>query len=611
MRISIVKRGVAALGALVLLALLFFAALPTIASTQIVRDRIAYELSVWSGYRVSLGEAPILDVWPMFRATLNDVAFHEWSRGDNPPVLEADRLEVSLSALSALRGNVVMSGVSMYRPLLRLTTAGSVIDLPASPGGGRMVRAVEAARKVLETNPDNPDRSALPSDGFGTVEFFDGRIATVNGDEGDIVTSLSGKLTWPSLDRSASLTANGIWRGENISVEATSAQPLMFLAGGNAPVTAALKSPLLNAGFQGTANLSGEAYFEGNGNLSSPSLRRMLEWSKTDIAPGAAIGSVSITSKIQGTSERLRLDTAELNLGGNAGRGVLDISFAEALPSISGTLAFDTLDLRFFLSAFTRLATDQGNIYDQIDTAFADQLSLDLRLSANNATLGGLTLTSLAASTQVKGTLAVFDISDATVFDGSLQAGVRIDTTEETKVVEMRALATDIDAFALAKTLGGERLLPQGRATLSATLKGIGRDWNTVMGNAEGSVSATLGQGVLAGLNLAKFKEKWATGGFFPLSDVSDGELPLRGVDFKATVLGGIARIDKGDLLLDGQVASISGFIPYFGRALALSGSLAPMDADGERGDPDTRFFIGGGWDRPFISPAFPTTRFE
>jgi AsmA protein len=88
---------------------------------------------------------------------------------------------------------------------------------------------------VLETNPDNPDRSALPSDGFGTVEFFDGRIATVNGDEGDIVTSLSGKLAWPSLDRSASLTANGIWRGENISVEATSAQPLMFLAGGNAP----------------------------------------------------------------------------------------------------------------------------------------------------------------------------------------------------------------------------------------------------------------------------------------------------------------------------------------------------------------------------------------
>jgi AsmA protein len=337
----------------------------------------------------------------------------------------------------------------------------------------------------------------------------------------------------------------------------------------------------------------------------------MLEWSKTDIAPGAAIGSVSIASKIQGTSERLRLDTAELNLGGNAGRGVLDISFAEALPSISGTLAFDTLDLRSFLSAFTRLATGQGNIYDQIDTAFAEQLSLDLRLSANNATLGGLALTSLAASTQVKGTLAVFDISDATVFDGSLQAGVRIDTAEETKTVEMRALATDIDSFALAKTLGGERLLPQGRATISATLKGTGRDWNTVMGNAEGSVNATLGQGALVGLNLAQFKEKWATGGFFPLSDVSDGELPLRGVDFKATVLGGIARIDKGDLLLDGQVASISGFIPYFGRALALSGSLAPMGADGERGDPDARFFIGGGWDRPFISPALPTTHFE
>src|SRR5690606_22132246 len=103
MGFSTVRKGVIALAALLLLALLFVAALPWLASTQIVRDRIAYELGLWSGYRVSLGEAPELDVWPTFRATLRDVSFHEWAQSSHA-VLAADRMDVSLSPLAALRG---------------------------------------------------------------------------------------------------------------------------------------------------------------------------------------------------------------------------------------------------------------------------------------------------------------------------------------------------------------------------------------------------------------------------------------------------------------------------------------------------------------------------
>lgn len=611
MRLSMVKRGVIALAAVLVLALLFVTALPWLASTQIVRDRIAHQLSLWSGYRVVLGEAPILDVWPSFNATLNNVAFHEWAANGNPPVLQADRLEVALSALAALRGNVVLSAVEMYRPVLRLTIEGSVIDLPASPGGGRMTRAVSAARAIIANNPANPDRSALPDDAFGTVEFFDGRIAVVDGSAEDGISSLNGKIVWPSLNRTARLTATGIWRGENIAIEGSSAQPLLLLAGGNAPATVSLKSALLEASFEGTANLSSNTYFEGEASLSSPSLRRMLEWSKTDIAPGAAIGAVSISGSVQGTAQRLRLDSVALTFGGNSGRGVLDFSFAEAIPAISGTLAFDRLDLQSFLSAFTPLASSGGNIYDQIDTGFAEQLSLDLRLSATNAALGTVAMTELAAATQVKGTLAAFDISDATAFGGTLQAGVRVDMQGESKAVEMRMMAENVDALALAKATGAEQMLPQGRANLSVMLKGTGRDWNTVMGNAEGTVSASLGEGALQGFDLAKFRERASAGGFFALSEVVGGALPLRGAEFKARVNGGVARIEKAELRLDGQVLALGGIVPYFGRALALSGYLAPLGTDGQQGDADLSFFIGGAWDSPFVAQVVPTLDFE
>ncbi|NRC52685.1 hypothetical protein [Neoaquamicrobium sediminum] len=56
---------------------------------------------------------------------------------------------------------------------------------------------------------------------------------------------------------------------------------------------------------------------------------------------------------------------------------------------------------------------------------------------------------------------------------------------------------------------------------------------------------------------------------------------------------------------------TLGGIVPYFGRALALSGYLAPMGQDGQQGDADLSFFIGGAWDSPFAAQVGPTVDFE
>lgn len=609
MRILTVKNGLAAFAALVGLAALMVVGVPWIASTQIVRDRIAYELSLWSGYRVSLGAAPALDVWRGFRATLENVAFHDWSDEGQRPVLEAERLEVSLSLLAALRGDVVLSGMSMHRPLLRLAGSGSVLELPALPGGGRMMRAVEVARDVVAENPVSPDTSALPAIDFGTVEFFDGRIA---GADGDIVTSLRGQVAWPSLNRTARLSANGIWHGEGVAIEASAAAPLLLMAGGGSTVGISLKSELLEASFEGTANFAGDTYFGGTAKISSPSIRRLLEWSGTRIVPGEAIGAMSLASQIQGNARRLQLDQTTLTLGGSTGRGVLDLSFADPVPAISGTLAFDRLDFYSFLTAFTPAAYGLGNLHDPIGTAFSEQLSLDLRLSSASASFETLTLSDVAASAQVKGDLTAFDISDATAFGGEVQAGLRIDGAGPQKTVEARLMATNVDARALAKAAGAERFLPQGRGAISVALKGRGDDWDEALAGAEGSVTASLGQGTLTGFDLQRFRTLWAEGRFFPLSEAAGGSLVLRGFDFKARIAGGVARIEKADIQLEQKMTvSLAGVIHYLGQALALSGSFLPQDNaatstsdDAPRPQAQMPFFVGGSWDAPFIAPA-------
>src|SRR5690606_7570922 len=130
--------------------------------------------------------------------------------------------------------------------------------------------------------------------------------------------------------------------------------------------------------------------------------------------------------------------------------------------------------------------------------------------------------------------------------------------------------------------------------------------------NAEGSVTASMGPGSLGGIDLPQFRTRWEAGGFFPLSEVSGGTLPLRGIDFKVTVVNGVARIEKADALLENQrVLSLGGIISYFGRALALSGYIAAVSAEGERGRAELPFFIGGAWDAPFVSPITPSVEFE
>jgi AsmA protein len=97
MRSRLARRGLLAFGALLITGLILLAALPLIASTQIVRDRIAYELSAWSGYRVTLGQGPVVGLADLSRPSERRPA-DRMARGPGPAVLEAEQVELDLSA---------------------------------------------------------------------------------------------------------------------------------------------------------------------------------------------------------------------------------------------------------------------------------------------------------------------------------------------------------------------------------------------------------------------------------------------------------------------------------------------------------------------------------
>ena len=53
-------------------------------------------------------------------------------------------------------------------------------------------------------------------------------ITMAGGKEAELITGIAGNVSWAALNRAASLSATGIWRGENVALTLASDQPLIL-----------------------------------------------------------------------------------------------------------------------------------------------------------------------------------------------------------------------------------------------------------------------------------------------------------------------------------------------------------------------------------------------
>ncbi len=576
-------------------------ALPYVASTRLVGDRIAHEMGAWTGLDVGIGKAPEISVWPGLQANLSDVTF---AKPGGEVVLTVDRVEVELSALAALGGDIDFTTARFVHPTLRIGGRSGPLSPPAA---GRMAQAFQAAREIAAENSAEPDTRRLPPDAFGIVSFDDGRVVSVAGDaESELATGLTGQLDWKRLNGAATATAAGTVNGEPFSLNLSSSNPLLLLGGAATKLSLDLKSGPANIAFEGTAGLGQNPYADGMAKLSAPSMRRMLDWRNAAASGGPTGGSMSVESRVVADRTRIRLEEASITLDGNPAHGALDVLLTGKLPKVSGTLAFDTLDLGAFLSAFTPLdgAADKGP--GAIDADFANRLNLDLRLSAAHATAGSFTLSDIAATARSDEELAAFDISDGSAFGGAIQAGLRFDRRTGTRV-EARLLVSDIDGAAFGAAAGLTRLTPTGHGTVSLILKGEGQSWEELLAHAGGSLSANFGPGTLAAVDLDGLIARVRAGAPFAFSEIAAKGSQIDGLDLKATLADGRASIDKAEIRAPLHTITLAGTAPLAGGELDIYGRAEPppqANAAGTLPPAAQGFAIAGPWSAPWVTPV-------
>lgn len=605
----VIRRGIFSLVAIASLAALALAALPLVASTQLVRNRIAIELSAWSGFRVAIASTPQLEVWPSFKAVLNGVTLYQWGNWDNPAVIEAERVEIDLSAIDALNGNVSFSEAKLINPVIRIGPGTGEPSADLVTSGGRIAQAVETVRDLVAANPDEPDISRFPTNPFGAVDIQNGRVvAMVGGQERDIVTRLSGRVEWPALNAGGTASLSGVWRGEQVKVDISSDSPLAVFAGAASKVSARWESSPVTGSFEGVLRTAAEGRIDGHVEFSAPSVRRVIGWTGARLATGYALGALKISSDLEGSRNRIATRNAQVTIDENVGGGALSIEPFAPRPKIAGVLAFEQLDVASFLSGFTPFMS-YDRPQDAETASLADIVDADIKVTATTATIQGARLTGVAATVETDQQSAAFVLDSSSGFGGTLRGSLRFADKLGLETTAVELVAAGVDGAAFSQAIGLPQIVPAAKGDIELKVVGKGRAVDSMLGLANGTLSAKFGPGELKGVDIATLISKTAAGGFFPLTEISNGILPIEAAELEATIDDGVGRI-RTALVKSGQkTISLTGIMPYAGRGIALSGMVMSMDKISLYNPfgREVSFFVGGSWDAPFVSAGLPS----
>lgn len=589
-------------------------AVPLAISTELVRDRLERDISAWTGQDVALGTTPELTFWPVPSVTFRNVSIMSRDFPNPEPLASADSVTAEFSVISALTGSPRFTNFQLNRPVFIVRRYGNG-DLSWKSDSGRIAEAagIAVANTVAET--DNKAETVvrpIPAYALGVLAINDGTIRMIDQVTGETETvhSLNGSIDWGKLGGSAQFDLTGVFRSQKAHLVVSSDKPLLLLAGSNAPVSVDLDSAPMSVSFAGTANLSRRPFLKGKLVFDTASVPKTLEWIGTDIKPGEAIGTLHVDADMTTQRDRINLDNLIIDIDDNRGIGVLDLQRTKAgAPVVAGTLAFNKLNVTSFLKAFTPLPKPGEDIATTIDTRFLRQLGLDLRLSAQTASLGPLTFTDLAAAARIDQGRAIFDVGDATAYGGSVVGKVQISEKGLDGGGEMRLSARGMDFGAIYDALKLAGPLPRGKGNLDMTLRSDYPLWATSVSDIKGSFKLVIQGGTIPSFDVNAFRTLSAKERFFSLDRVASGSLAFATADFEASFSDGLAEINKGEITTDNALIALDGVIPYSKGSLAMAGSLGPKpppkgQEPPKNPAPTIRFFVGGSWPSPVISPV-------
>ncbi|WP_208435100.1 AsmA family protein [Bartonella phoceensis] len=476
--------------------------LPYLVSTDMIRIRLAQDLSAWTGYNVQLRDPPRLNLFPYPKAYLFGVTLTS-KMNSIMPLMEAESIEVDLSLMDLLWGKIAFSETRIVRPQFVMEkpvkTVADFFDR-FSRSQGALGLAIRNVREMLKHNPDHPDIKRLLNQPFGRIAIENGVLVYHDSisSVAEKITGLNATLDWPESTQEARFRADARWRGELTKLSIDADQALLLLAGGKSQVKASLNSVRGGITFIGQARLSEYYSFDGKVSMRSPGWNQTLAWIGGNQFWGYRLKAPIVwESRFLAQPMHIQMNSITFTIDTANARGALELDFQDYVPIIMGSLAFDHLDFNLLGSVFSSVKEDNP----LFDMTIFDRIGVDIRLSAPQAKIGSVALTNLAATVQMRNRHGIFDLGHANVFGGSLQSNIEVTQSGQKIRLEGR---TSGNAINIQDALAALGITPfaQSEANFTMTVRTFASSWSEIFSKMQGELALDMSSGRLLGYDL-------------------------------------------------------------------------------------------------------------
>ncbi|WP_161142421.1 AsmA family protein [Propylenella binzhouense] len=550
--------GVAAL-ALLLAAILAIAlaSLPR----EMVKTRVAEQVSAWTGRDVSVRGEPEFRLFPEPSVTLRDV------RVDGPPgmregaILTSDELTGTIRILPLVLGDVEIKSFNMVRPVVTL-----VRD---ETGRRNWVFDAGAAALQLAFAGDVPLGHFRIED--GTIRYADRQSGATEALEHVGVT-----VDWPSVRGTLSVSGSAVWRGQKVDLQGSADRPFAFARRRSSPLELKLDAPSLHFRFDGSISDLRRPQIVGDLDLTTPSLRQFAGWLGSAIGPGPNLQQASLSGQAEVLDGSLTMTNAALMLDGNRAAGAIRIGFGPH-PVVDGTLAFPALNLSPYFQEISDQLGSNPDAWREIDldTSWYRALNADVRLSAKSVAAGQFEAGATAATAVLRDGRLEVGIAQAAFYEGTLSGTIAVtdDPRSERFDVEAQLRATDVSLAQVVRRVAPASTIA-GRATIAGEIATEGANAGELVAGLSGAARAKIDKGNLPTFGLSALAAALREGrplSAAPVPSVAPVDSARASIRFES----GSALVDNLTLLFGANEATLDGAVDLDTGALALAGTMS------------------------------------
>ena len=518
--------------------------------------------------------------WPSLRvvdARLDDV------NGVN--LLSAPTARLDLSLLELARGRFIPTRAVLVSPTVTLD-----IDRPpfASVAAGLAGPASVAGALA-------PLTSLSLTNGFLRVVSATRGLDT-------LIANVRGRIDGLTVGDQLRFNMSADWRNAPIAIAGALTDPEAVAKGEPGPFQFALDSPIAKFAFDGALALGSAPSAEGGMTGSAPSIAALAALLNAQRPPVLAADDIAIAGKIKATPDTLTLGDATLTSAEQTFEGALEIVGLGGRPTVSGTLAAETLALEPLLGPPQRLIDPSGAWSAKpFGLSPPRSFDLDLRLSAARLNVYGWMLADAAASLIVKDGKLSANLLEAAAYGGRLEGQANFSCLEGDLNLSARGELADADLGAALADFG--RPAASGRGAARIAIETSGDSPAAAVAALTGTAALEAADGGVIGVNLEEALRRSQRRPIDVARDMRLGGTAFDKLAVAVNLHDGRAEIERGAMTSRGMGAGLDGFVDLARRQWALRLNAVQTDAAGEQSPNAARLTldIDGPWAAPRV----------